>query len=590
MKNGVAIYGGFGASGDPDMADRDPNMYETILSGDLLGNDNPDTPAEDLRDNPNRTDNCYHIFYHPEGLALDPNAILDGFTITAGNSDEPYPSPHANGSGMYNRWNSSPTVTNCTFGSNSAENGGAGMYNSFYSSPTLTRCTFTDNSAGLGGGMLNYYHSSPTVANCTFTRNSARDTGGGITSYSYSNLTVTNCTFTINSAYWGGGMHNYASNPTVTDCSFTGNSANSSGGMDNRESSPTVISCTFSVNSAEWGGAMYNRESSPTMTGCTFTGNTANRDGGGMYNRGSSPTMTGCNFTGNMANEDGGGMYNRGSSPTITNCTFTGNSALRGGGMYNTVTSNPKVTNCILWDNAASSEGNEIALRDSSTIDVAYCDVQGGQAGIYDDLSGNTINWGTGNIDADPSFVDPNGPDGVMGTEDDNLRLSPESPCIDVGDNSVVDANYPDLDGNERIVNGIVDMGAYEALGPVEADVHIVPRVINRNNRMKRVMAVMRLPGGIGKGDVVRESFELYANGLDGEPVGAILERVIGRGNMTRVFVLFDKEEVMSVVEGVGRVELTVVGRLESGQYIQGSDTVRIVKPRRRRLRWRGRH
>jgi len=147
----------------------------------------------------------------------------------------------------------------------------------------------------------------------------------------------------------------------------------------------------------------------------------------------------------------------------------------------------------------------------------------------------------------------------------------------------VVEPNSTDLDGNERIINGIVDMGAYEALGPIEADVHIVPRVINRNNRMKRVMAIMRLPAGIGKGDVVRESFELYAGELDGEPVGAILERVIGRGNMTRVFVLFDKDEVMNAVGDVEMVDLTVVGRLESGQYIQGSDTVRIVQPRRRR-------
>ena len=39
MKNRVAIYGGFPNTGDPGMEDRDPNNYETILSGDLTGND-----------------------------------------------------------------------------------------------------------------------------------------------------------------------------------------------------------------------------------------------------------------------------------------------------------------------------------------------------------------------------------------------------------------------------------------------------------------------------------------------------------------------------------------------------------------------
>ena len=71
------------------------------------------------------------------------------------------------GGGMYNASNSSPTLTDCTFTSNSANYGG-GMYNDD-SSPTLTDCTFTDNSANYGGGMYNYgSNSSPTLTSCTF--------------------------------------------------------------------------------------------------------------------------------------------------------------------------------------------------------------------------------------------------------------------------------------------------------------------------------------------------------------------------------------------------------------------------------------
>ena len=72
--------------------------------------------------------------------------------------------------------------------------------------------------------------------------------------------------------------------------------------------------------------------------------------------------------------------------------------------------------------------------------------------------------------------VKADGPDGIAGTEDDNLRLSPGSPSIDAADNLAVppdtadldgdgDTTEPtplDLDGNRRIVNRIVDMGAYE--------------------------------------------------------------------------------------------------------------------------------
>ncbi|MAB71003.1 MAG: hypothetical protein CMJ54_00670, partial [Planctomycetaceae bacterium] len=113
--------------------------------------------------------------------------------------------PGNSGGGMYN-YSSSPTLTNCTFTSNSADVGG-GMYNTFGGSPTLTDCTFTSNSADYyGGGIFN---------------DSADGVGGGI-SNSSSNPTLTNCTFTNNSADdYGGGMYNTASSsPTLTECTF----------------------------------------------------------------------------------------------------------------------------------------------------------------------------------------------------------------------------------------------------------------------------------------------------------------------------------------------------------------------------------
>jgi hypothetical protein len=96
--------------------------------------------------------------------------------------------------------------------------------------------------------------------------------------------------------------------------------------------------------------------------------------------------------------------------------------------------------------------------------------VQGG-------LPTNTVDGG-GNIAVDPLFVDADGPDNTAGTEDDNLRLSSGSPCIDAGDNAAVPAGISfDLEGNPRFVdsffspdtgNGtapLVDMGPYENMG-----------------------------------------------------------------------------------------------------------------------------
>jgi hypothetical protein len=146
-------------------------------------------------------------------------------------------------------------------------------------------------------------------------------------------------------------------------------------------------------------------------------------------------------------------MYNEGGSgPTVTNCTFSGNTAAdNGGGMFNFSTS-PTLTNCILWGNSDSGgmDGSAQIHVDGGTPVVNYSDVQGGWTGA-----------GGNNIDADPLFVDADGSDNVVGTEDDDLRLSAGSPCIDAGTNAVV-SESTDLDGNLRIINCAVDLGAYE--------------------------------------------------------------------------------------------------------------------------------
>jgi len=253
--NGVAIYGGYPAGGGA-WAERNPGLYQTILSGDI---NVPDV----------NTDNSYHVV---TASGTDANAILDGFTITAGNANGT--DPDDMGGGMYNNAGN-PTVANCIFTSNSALNGG-GMSND-NSDPNLTNCTFIGNSASGGGGMWNN-GSSPTLTNCTFSDNSADD-GGGMRNVNSSNPTLTNCTFSGNDANnYGGGMYNYDSNPMVTGCTFSGNSALFlGGGMFNYDySSPTVNDCTFSGNSAdERGGGMYNYYSDPTVTNCILWGNTA---------------------------------------------------------------------------------------------------------------------------------------------------------------------------------------------------------------------------------------------------------------------------------------------------------------------------
>jgi hypothetical protein len=267
--NGITIKGGYAGYGAPNPNERNVKLYETILSGDLLGNDRTEVsdPCELLND-PCRAENSYHVV---TGNDTDANAILDGFTITAGdaNSDSWPPC----GGGMYNQ-NGSPTVKNCTFRWNSARgyyypgcHGGGGMYNAGGGSPMITDCNFIENWSQYGGGMSNS-GGSQTITNCTFTGNSA-DSGGGMYGSGYE--TITNCVFTGNSAQGGGG--GIGGGGTVTNCTLTGNSAQSGGGIYGG----AITNCTLTGNSAQSGGGIYGG----TVTSCILWDNSPDQIAGG---------------------------------------------------------------------------------------------------------------------------------------------------------------------------------------------------------------------------------------------------------------------------------------------------------------------
>jgi len=614
LRNDVAIKGGFAGFGEPDPNERDPNTYETILSGDLNGDDGPDFANND--------ENSYNVI---TGSGTNVTAVLDGFTITGGNANGGS-DPYDRGGGI-NSYYGSPTITNCTFRANSAGSGGV-MYNNS-SSPTITNCTFSGNSAKYGGGVMNNWNnSSPVLTNCTFNNNSAEWGGGGMCNVLGSSAMLSNCTFSGNSAGWdGGGIDNYDnSNPTLTNCIFSGNSATwDGGGMNNGDSSsPTLSNCTFSKNSAETGGGggMNNRgESSPvltdctfnknlsrtggggmcnvwgsspmlsnctfsgnsagwggggidnydncnlTLTNCTFSGNSATWDGGGLCNSTNShPTITNCTFINNTAeNYSGGGMFNlSGSRPTITNCTFIGNSAGDGGGgMYNRNDSHPTLTNCILWSNTAPS-GSQINNDGTSSAAVSHCDVQG--------------DWpGTGNINADPLFLN---------ASNEDLHLLPTSPCIDAGDNTAVPAGITtDLDGHPRFVdqpevpdtgNGtapIVDMGAFEA-DYIEVAMKFTPKTLNPGSKGKWLKAHFVLPEGFDIEDVDANTPAVIALlGVESEYMNVF----INEDGFVEFEAAFSRTDFCGLVTINDTTEVIVIGLLKSGQNFYGTDIIKIT-------------
>ncbi len=417
MKEGVGVYGGFPATGDPGWDKRDPNTYKTILSGDLLSNDDPCTPIEDLLTDPCRADNSMHIMNCSN---TDTNSIIGGLTITGGNANGS--KPDNRGGGIYN-YGGGVRINNCVFARNTASDLGGGVlinsmagaafincifednysdrcggaiYNGdwvwMYSEISLTNCTFRNNSARQNGGALdNSGYTASTVINCTFLGNKAGERGGAISSWTRSDLNFTDCMFSGNNAVEGGGaVANYSTNPNISKCTFVGNSADKGGGVYNESSDANVSNCHFSDNKASLeGGGMYNFESHLTVSNCTFNGNSvygfSNEGyGGGMSNRGfSSPTVSNCTFIGNSVDgfyvSRGGGINNDSGNSVVTNCTFSNNSANGliegcGGGMANF--NNSVVTNCTFIGNS---------------VDGSFVGYGGGMASFFNSVVTNCI-------------------------------------------------------------------------------------------------------------------------------------------------------------------------------------------------------
>jgi hypothetical protein len=85
------------------------------------------------------------------------------------------------------------------------------------------------------------------------------------------------------------------------------------------------------------------------------------------------------------------------------------------------------VINCIVWNgsNAVDVSGSAGAPFTQFTVNLSYCDIQGGTNSLA--VGSNTkynVQWGPGIINTDPLLVD---------AANKNARLAPNSPCIDAG-------------------------------------------------------------------------------------------------------------------------------------------------------------
>jgi len=175
------------------------------------------------------------------------------------------------------------------------------------------------------------------------------------------------------------------------------------------EGSPVVDNMVIKDNNAllNGGGICVNLNSSPTFRDLIVKNNTGEL-GAGIYVTGSTIDMQNCIISNNSANSNGGGVFiaHAPSGTILANVTITGNTAAESGGGIYCEDSSPSLVNSIVWNNLPE----QIEIYSDTAI-VTFSDIQGG--------------WeGTGNIDADPLFCNPDSGD---------YALSDNSPCFGTG-------------------------------------------------------------------------------------------------------------------------------------------------------------
>ena len=375
-------------------------------------------------------------------------------------------------------WHSSTTtIRDITISSNSAGSDGGGVYSSDANLIVANNVVTQNIASGWGGGFM-VSERTVTISSSILSENVAVR-GGAITTTNGGSLVMSDSEIIGNMATYGGGLYYADGYGIVRDTEISGNTATYGGGLAVRvDCSIRIVNIMLTDNDADYGGGIYADECSLNGANVLIQGNSSSNEGGGIY----STNYSGMYFqnsiiSGNHANLAGGGVYkidpfNDSRQLYFENGTITGNySGSTGGG----INSSGVVTlaNSIVWGNLASTSDNQI----SGSVTATYSGIEDGWVGTGNITLASNENMFVSPIDAN------NAP-----TSTGDFHLLIDSPVVNMGDNSLVSADFYDADNDEdyseilpidiyggaRILGGIVDMGADEVEGIAEPELNLI--------------------------------------------------------------------------------------------------------------------
>ena len=486
--------------------------------------------------------------------------------------------------------------------------GGLVGYNS--SGGTLTACYATGSVTGssyyVGGlvGRNSGYYGGGTITAC-YAIGSVTGTGlyssvGGLVGENWEG-TLKSCyaTGAVTGTYDVGGLVGYNYYGTLKSCyaigSVTGTGLYSSVGGLVGENGGTLISCYATCSVSETGenssvgglvGGNYG-----SITACYATTGSVSETGenssvGGLvgYNGG---TLTGCYATGSVTGtERVGGLVGENDGRVFGNFwdTQTSGWTTSAGGTGKTTAEMMMLSTFIDagWDFVGETANgmNDYWLMCVDGVDYPRLAWEN-QPPLSNAGAEQTVYaWIDGFADVTLDGSDSNDADGNAltykwtWTIDANMyEANGVSPTIELP----AGVHTIQLVVNDGHADSAPDDVNVTVVAPLEGNLKITPQTINRKSNQPDIRASIKLPGNITKNDVdISEPLVLYPDGIK-----ATSQKVLPAGNgsqeLNEVVASFGKTALMNVVPTGGNIELKVAGKLKSGQYFYGRDTVRII-------------
>lgn len=556
LKSGVNLKGGYAGVKGTNLHERDVADHESILSGDLLGNDDPNTGPLGLAGDVLESDNSLHVVTIAR---TDATAVLDGFTITGGHAfGSKWPDKPVYGGGIYLE-TASPFIRNCLIVANAAGYYGGGIYARDRCAPVLLECAIADNwSAVRGGGLYRDWGCDLRLERCLISGNVAGLDGGGIASNTDGGVTLANCILSGNVAAGpasgrGGALYGFLATARLNHCTFTGNSA-PFGASIACTSSGEPGKCSVSVtNCILWdlGAVLWNEGRSVIQVDYSDV-------------RGGTPGKGNIDIDPDFAAGGHWGPAGASRDP--------GDAAWRDGDYH------------LTWDSLCVDMGDPCEVVTSRDMDFA---------GRYR-FSGRRVDMGAYELKNDPPIADA-GPEvrgfsvtGDKGTVtlDASRSRDPEGRPLTYAwyrQDKLVSAQAKfttDLPLGTHTFKLVVNDGTFDSPSdevavnisvPVSTKAFVSPAQMPRTGGS--VIGLVALPKGRSAGDFDERKPVLLLPGHVKAVAQSIFPWIPGQ-----LFILarFNRADLMAAVPTNGPVELKLVGQLKDGTYFAGADSVNI--------------